>query len=50
VGAGLALAGLLASFGADIIYLVRTRVRSAARGAVDHDPDRAILGSTLENA
>jgi phosphatidylglycerophosphate synthase len=50
VGAGLALAGLLASFAADIIYLVRTRVRSAASGAVACDPDRAILVSTLEQA
>jgi phosphatidylglycerophosphate synthase len=43
VGAALAFAGLLVSFGADIIYLVRTRVRSAASGAVARDPDRAIL-------
>jgi phosphatidylglycerophosphate synthase len=43
VGAALALGGLLVSFGADIIYLVRTRVRSAARSAVARDPDRAIL-------
>ena len=50
VGAGLALTGLLASFAADIIYLVRTRVRSAASGAVARDPDRAILVSTLEKA
>ena len=50
LGAGLALAGLLASFAADIIYLVRTRVRSAASGAVARDPDRAILVSTLEKA
>jgi phosphatidylglycerophosphate synthase len=49
-GAGLALAGLLASFAADIIYLVRTRVRSAASGAVACDPDRAILVSTLAKA
>jgi phosphatidylglycerophosphate synthase len=50
VGAGLALAGLLASFATDIIYLVRTRVRSMASGAVACDPDRAILASTLEKA
>ena len=50
VGAAVAFAGLLASFAADIIYLVRTRVRPAASGAVVRDPDRAILVSTLERA
>ena len=50
LGASLALIGLLASFAVDIIYLVRTRVRSAASGAVARDPDRAILVSTLEKA
>jgi phosphatidylglycerophosphate synthase len=50
VSAGLALAGLLASFATDIIYLVRTGVRSSASGGVARDPDRAILGSTPEQA
>jgi phosphatidylglycerophosphate synthase len=49
VSAGVALLALLVSFAVDIIYLVRTRVRSAT-DAVDRGTDGAILISTLKRS
>lgn len=49
VSAGLALLALLASFAADIIFLVRVRGTPTAIGAVDRRADRAILLSTLDS-
>jgi hypothetical protein len=49
VSAGVALLALLVSFAVDIIYLVRTRVRSAT-DAVDRVTDGAILISTLKRS
>ena len=49
VSAGVALMALLASFAVDIIYLVRTRVRTAT-DAVDRGTDGVILISTLEQS
>jgi phosphatidylglycerophosphate synthase len=48
VSAGLALLALLASFGIDIIYLLRAGKRPMPIGAVDRLTDRAILLSTSE--
>lgn len=48
VSAGLALLALLASFAADIIYLVRVSGTPRASGAVDRRADRGILLSTRD--
>lgn len=49
VSAGLALLALLASFAADIIYLIRVSGTPTEIGAVDRRMDRAILLSTLDS-
>ena len=49
VSAGLALLALLASFAADIIYLIRVSEMPPAIGTVDRRMDRAILLSTPDS-
>lgn len=49
LSAGLALLALLASFAADIIYLIRVSGTPTEIGAVDQRTDRAILLSTLDS-